>query len=92
MRISLKDDINSVDYFHSHFDELAATSRESKRPLVLTQDGKAAGVFLDIETWQQVIRKINLLKMVYEGEASLKEKEPLSLEEVEETFNKKYGF
>ena len=38
------------------------------------------------------VKKINLLKLIYEGEVSLREKEPKFLEEVEEYFQKKYDF
>jgi prevent-host-death family protein len=92
MKISLKEDINSLSYFKTHFNKVVADTQKNSRPLVITQNGKAAGVFLDIETWESIIRKINLLKLVYEGEESLRERKPKSLEEVEDYFSEKYGF
>ncbi|MCK4765532.1 MAG: type II toxin-antitoxin system Phd/YefM family antitoxin [Candidatus Aminicenantes bacterium] len=92
MKLSLKEDINSLSYFKSHFNDVLSQTKNKKRPLIITQNGKAAGVFLDIDTWEVLIKKINLLRLLYEGEVSLREKEPKSLEEVETYFNKKYGF
>jgi PHD/YefM family antitoxin component YafN of YafNO toxin-antitoxin module len=92
MKISLKDDINSLSYFKTHFNDVLTHIKNEKRPFLITQNGKAAGFFLDIETWENIVKKINLLKLVNEGEVSLREKKSKSLAEVEEYFNKKYGF
>ena len=92
MKISLKEDINSFSYFKTNFNRVLSETKNKKRPLVITQNGKAAGVFLDIGTWEQIIKKINLLRLVYDGEVSLKEEKAKSLDEVEDYFNQKYGF
>lgn len=92
MKLSLKEDINSLSYFKTNFNEVLIQTKNNKRPLIITQNGKAAGVFLDIETWENLVKKINILKLIYEGEASLREKKPKSLDEVGKYFNKKYGF
>lgn len=46
---------------------------------------------MDIETWENYIKKMNLLRMVNEGEMSLKNEKIYSLEEVREYFKKKYS-
>jgi hypothetical protein len=46
---------------------------------------------MDIETWENHIRKLNLLKLVNEAEVSLKKEKVYSLEETEKYFAKKYG-
>jgi prevent-host-death family protein len=92
MKISLKEDINSLSFFKANFNKVLTQTKNKKRPLIITQNGKAAGVFLDIDTWEDYIRKMNLLKLIYEGEVSLLEKEPKPLEEVEKYFQKKYDF
>lgn len=33
---------------------------EHHRPIILTQNGKSVGVFLDIETWETLIKKIQV--------------------------------
>ena len=91
MRLSLKDDVNSLSYFKAHFSKIIRQSRSKHRPMVITQNGRSAGVFMDIETWENHIRKINLLKLINEAEVSLKHEKPYSLEEAEKYFAKKYG-
>jgi prevent-host-death family protein len=90
MKISLKDDINSLSYFKTNFNKILKKIQNSHHPLIITQNGKSSGVFLDIETWESIIKKINLLKFINEGELSLNKEKTKSLEEVEEYFNKKY--
>ena len=90
MKISLKDDINSLSYFKTNFNKILKKIQNSHHPLIITQNGKSSGVFLDIETWESIIKKIKLLKFINEGELSLNKEKTKSLEEVEEYFNKKY--
>jgi hypothetical protein len=57
--------------------------------MVITQNGKTSGVFMDIETWEKHLQKLNLLKLVNEGEQSLKNDKSLSIEEMRDYFMKK---
>ncbi len=91
MKISLKEDINSVSYFKSNFSQILDNMGESHRPMILTQNGKSAGVFVDIETWENLLKKIQVLKMINEGERSLQNEKVYSLEDLESYYQEKYG-
>jgi prevent-host-death family protein len=90
MKLSLKDDVNSVSYFKSHFPKMLRKARTNRRPMIITQNGKSAGVFMDIETWENQIKKMNLLSLIIQGEASYKNDRRYTLDEVKELFAKKY--
>jgi prevent-host-death family protein len=90
MRISLKDDINSLSYFKTNFNKVLKKIQNSHQPIIITQNGKSSGVFLDIDTWESIIKKINMLKLVNEGELSLSKEKSKSQKEVEKYFSKKY--
>ncbi len=90
MRLSLKEDVNSLSYFKSNFSKVLKKVRRKGRPMVITQNGQSAGVFMDVDTWESYVRKLNLLRLVNEAEVSLKHSRPLSLEQTEEYFRKKY--
>ncbi len=92
MKFSLKDDINSLSYFKSHFNDVLKKLEKERRPFIITQNGKSAGIFLDIKTWEELIKKVKLLKLINEGEFSLNNKKAKSIEEVEDYFSKKYDF
>ena len=91
MKISLKEDINSVSYFKSNFNQMLKKMEKNHRPVILTQNGKSAGVFLDIETWETILKKIQILKKINEGERSLQNEKSKTLEEIEEQYKRKYG-
>lgn len=60
------------------------------QPFIITQNGKGAGIFIDIETWETMIKKIELLKKINEGEKSLEDDKTYTIDEVEEFLSKKY--
>jgi len=91
MEISFKEDINSLSYFKAHFATLLQKLKKNKRPFIITQNGKSAGIFMDIDTWERYLKKLNLLKLIYEGEMSLKEDKTVSFEEAKNYFKKKYS-
>jgi len=92
MKLSLKEDVNSLSYFKTNFNKILKKIQNNHHPLIITQNGKTSGVFLDISTWEEMNRKLNLLKLVNEGEISLNKEKKKSIEEVENYFKKKYGF
>ena len=91
MKISLKEDINSVSYFKSNFNQILDNMGENHRPMILTQNGKSAGVFVDIETWENMLKKIQVLKKINEGERSLQNDKVYSMQEIEDYYQEKYG-
>ena len=91
MQLSLKEDVNSLSFFKANFNKVLHKAKNSHRPLVITQNGRSTGVFMDIETWEQQIRKLNLFKLVNEGEMSIKSEKSHTLEEVEAYFKKKFA-
>jgi len=91
MQLSLKEDVNSLSFFKANFNRVLHKVRNTHRPMVITQNGRSTGIFMDIETWEQQVRKLNLFKLINEGEMSLKNDKSYSLEEVETHFKKKFA-
>ena len=90
MKISLKNNINPVSYVKSHFSEVLCEIRESQQPMVITQNGKSSGILLDIETWEQLQRRLELLKLINEGENSVTNEGVVSLADLKKSFKDKY--
>jgi prevent-host-death family protein len=91
MKISLKEDINSLSFFKANFNSVLKRIRSVQRPLIITQNGRSTGVFMDMDTWENYIKTINLMKFVNEGEISLKKDKTYSLDEAEQHFRKKFS-
>jgi prevent-host-death family protein len=91
MQLSLKEDVNSLSFFKANFNKVLHKVKNTHRPMVITQNGRSTGVFMDIDTWENQLRKLNLFKLVNEGEMSLQNDKHLPIEEVETYFKKKFA-
>lgn len=92
MKLSLKENINSLSYFKNNFNDILKNLECKNSPFIITQNGKSAGVFLNIDTWENLLKKLQVLKSINEAENSINIEGKKRLEEVEEYFNKKYDF
>ena len=65
------EDIISMSEFRNTLASCATQSKEAKRPLILTQNGRAAYVFMDIATFEEMRDKLETYEdiLVAEGEA-----------------------
>jgi prevent-host-death family protein len=66
MAINLKNDIKPVSYIKNNAAEMMKYVNERKNPIVITQNGEARAVLVDIETYQETqdaFALINLIKI-----------------------------
>lgn len=70
MRIA--EDFKPVTYVKSRAAELLSRLAETRRPVVITQNGEPRGVLLDVESYQELKDAILLLKMIAQGEADIR--------------------
>jgi prevent-host-death family protein len=75
-------DIKPVTYMKTRASELLKKVNESHRPMVITQNGEAKVVVLDVETYQSMHHAMLLLKLIAQGEADVREGKLLSQAEV----------
>ena len=80
------EDVLSLSEFRAKLSECVAQCRTSHRPLLLTQNGRAAGVFVDACAWDELQEKLEKMetyedRLVAEGEAD--RGETVSLEDFE---------
>ena len=60
-RIVLNDDIHSLSEFRSNASGFINQVHNTKRPLVITQNGKSTAVLLDVGEYEHMIDKIELI-------------------------------
>lgn len=90
--MSLKDQIKSLSYFKNNMKAVVAKTTKDHQPIILTQNGEAAGVFMDIESFEWQKQRIAVMEGILEGEASLHKYGPKSWDELKLKMKKKYGF
>ena len=70
--INLVEDIRPISYVKSHTAEVMKMVREKNNPMVITQNGEAKAVLMDVKQYQNIINAINLIKILSIGEKDLK--------------------
>jgi len=55
MNINLKEDVKPIYYIKTNAAEMIDYISHNKNPIIVTQHGEAKGVFLDIESYQDMI-------------------------------------
>lgn len=80
--MALKEDIKPITYLKNHTAELVAEIEEKGRPVVITQNGTAKVVVLDVASYDRWRRATALLRLLAHSEAAVREGKTLSQEEV----------
>jgi prevent-host-death family protein len=68
--VNLSQDLKSISYVKAHITEVVAYVEDSKSPVVITQNGEAKAVLMDIESYEKTIHAINLSKLLHLSEKS----------------------
>jgi PHD/YefM family antitoxin component YafN of YafNO toxin-antitoxin module len=91
MNINLKQDVKPISYIKTNAAEMMDYINDHKNPIIITQHGEARGVFLDIESYQDMINALSLMKLLQFSEKAISEGKVYSNEEVFSELRKKIG-
>ena len=88
-KIQLDQDIQPLSEFRSkvafYFDKV----KKTKRPLVITQNGKSAAILLDVSEYQSMVDKIEVLEDISIAEAQIDQGLGISHREIKKKYSKK---
>lgn len=71
--MKISQDIKPVTYLKSRASELLKTVGETRRPVVITQNGEPRGVLLDVDSYQELRDAMLMMKLAAQGESDLRE-------------------
>jgi prevent-host-death family protein len=86
--VNLAQDLKPVSYVQDHTTEVLDYVENSKSPVVVTKDGEAKAVIIDIESYQNTINAINLAKLLSFGERDIKNGNLISHEDAKKIFGR----
>jgi prevent-host-death family protein len=89
--MKLSEDIKPITYMKNHPANLIETVNSHKRPIIITQNGVARAVLLDIDTYEKQRESLMMLKLVAQGEQEIKEGKFREQEAVFEQLDKKFA-
>jgi prevent-host-death family protein len=72
MAINLEKDIKPISYIKTNAAEMMRYINECKNPIIITQNGEAKAVLVDIETYQKTQDAFALLNIIKLGENDIK--------------------
>jgi len=70
--INIANDIKPISYVKANTARVLKQIEEQNNPMVITQNGEAKAVLMDVKQYQKIIDTINLLKILSIGENDLK--------------------
>jgi PHD/YefM family antitoxin component YafN of YafNO toxin-antitoxin module len=91
MNVNLKEDVKPISYIKTNAAEMMDYINHNKNPIIITQHGEAKGVFLDIESYQDMINALSLLKLLQFSEKSIREGKVYDNDQVFSELRKKLG-
>jgi prevent-host-death family protein len=73
MAINLREDIKPISYIKTNAAKMMKYVNERKNPIVITQNGKAKAVLVDIETYQETQDAFALMNIIKIAEKNIKD-------------------
>jgi prevent-host-death family protein len=86
--VNLAQDLKSISYVKAHTTEIVKYVEDSRSPVVITQNGEAKAVIIDIESYQKTINAITLAKLLSFGEKDIKDGNLVTHENAKKIFEK----
>jgi len=65
--------VKPISYLKSHAAEIVTTLAETREPLLITQNGEAKLVVMDVKTFEQQEQTIALLQLLAQGRRNIEE-------------------
>ncbi len=91
MKISLDTDIRSLSDFRANTASYVQKVKSDRRPLVLTQNGRSAAVLVDVEEYQRLLDKVELLEELAQAKNELDRGEGIPHDELFKKIKSKYS-
>ncbi|GBU22326.1 hypothetical protein R80B4_02233 [Fibrobacteres bacterium R8-0-B4] len=89
--VNLARDLKPISYVKAHTTEIVKYVEDSRAPVVITQNGEAKAVIIDIESYQKTINAITLAKLLSFGEKDIKDGNVTTHEKAKAVFEKTLG-
>jgi prevent-host-death family protein len=71
--MNISSDIKPISFLKSHAADILKQINDTRRPVVITQNGEPRAVLQDPESYDNMRKAIGLLKLISQGEEDLKQ-------------------
>lgn len=80
-RVRVDEDIRPLSEFRAGVATFVKQIRETRRPMVLTQRGRGVAVLVDVQEYERMQERLELLEEVYKAEEQIASGEGISQED-----------
>jgi len=91
MMLNLKEDIKPISYIKTNAAEMIGYINDHKNPIIVTQHGEAKGVLLDVESYQNMVNALSLMKLLQFSENDIRAGKVYDSDQVFSELRKKIG-
>ena len=77
-RVVLDQDVKPISEFRANAASLVQQVRRTKRPLVITQQGRSAAVLLDVAEYEKLLARLELLQDIHTAEEQIDNNQAIS--------------
>lgn len=88
-RIQFDKDVKPISEFRANAPSLIAQVHRTKRPLLITQHGKSAAILLDVQEYEAILERLEILTDISEADEEVTKKKFHSSEKALEMVRKK---
>jgi prevent-host-death family protein len=75
MSVNLKADIKPISYIKTNAADMMKYVNENKNPIIITQNGEAKAVLMDMESYQDMQNAFSLMGIIKEAEKEIERKD-----------------
>jgi len=86
--VNLVQDLKPISYVKAHTTEIVKHVGDSKTPVIITQNGEAKAVIIDIESYQKTLNAVYLAKLLSFGERDIKNGNVITHDAAKKIFEK----
>ncbi len=77
-RLLLDQDVRPLSEFRARASAFVQQVRETKRPLVITQNGRSAAILLDVAEYEKLLARLEVYQDIQTAETQLREGKGIS--------------
>jgi prevent-host-death family protein len=75
MSVNLKADIKPISYIKTNAADMMKYVNENKNPIIITQNGEAKAVLMDVDSYQDMQNAFSLMGIIKEAEKEIERKD-----------------
>ena len=85
----LSQDVKPISYLKTKTADVIKTVNDTKRTIVITQNGEAKAIIQDIKSYENLQNSLNMLKMIIQSENDIENENIASQEDMFDRLEKK---